>query len=351
MGKIALIIPNNLWVCPYVSIYTRAFDRIGAAYEIISWNRAGKKEDGIQYDRAEKSRNQFGLLWSYYKFASFVKKTVSEGGFDKVVVFSPQLAIFLAGYLKRHYKGRYIMDYRDLSIEQKKPFMSMFKRVLANSYANVVSSPGFLDYLPKGFDYVISHNFNFEIMTDRSNSKQYEGKDIRILTIGALRTDMNIEVMDALGNKPGYYLNFVGKGISAAYLEDYARNKHYDNVVFTGYYQKEKEPAIYKQNTLVNIVYPLIPSHISALSNRFYNSLKYRRPMIVTRNTIQGDYAEKYGVGLVIDRCENLTGDIQKYLEDLDFDIYMKRCDELLSIFVEENNLFIKTLQNFAVAN
>lgn len=351
MGKIALVVPNNLWVCPYVSIYKRAFDKLGVAYEVISWNRAGKAEEGIQYNRAEKSRNRIGIMWSYYKFACFVKKILNKGGYDKVVVFSPQLAIFLADYLKKQYKGHYIVDYRDLSIEQKKPFWRVFKKVLSSSYSNVVSSPGFLNYLPKGYDYVISHNFNFEIITDRLDSKKYEGKDIRILTIGALRTDMNIEVMDALGNEPGFYLYFVGKGISAAYLEEYAKGKNYNNVVFTGYYQKEDEPAIYEKNTLVNIVYPLIPSHISALSNRFYNSLIYKRPMIVTRNTIQGDYAAKFGVGLVVDNCDYLTGDICKYLKELDFDAYVKSCDKLLKTFVEENILFEKMLEKFALAN
>lgn len=353
MGKIALVVPNNLWVCPYVSIYTGTFDQIGVEYEVISWNRAGKEEKGIQFNREEKSRKLIGVLWSYYQFAGFVKKKLRKGDFDKVVVFSPQLAIFLANFLKNHYKGNYIIDYRDLSIEQRKPFGALFDKVLRNSYANVVSSPGFLNYLPKGYEYVVSHNFNFENVSNRNNSRihRYEGQDIKVLTIGALRTDMNIEVINALGNKLGFYLNFVGKGISAAYLEDYSKNKKISNVLFAGYYKKEEEPAIYEQNTIVNIVYPLIPSHISALSNRFYNSLIYKRPMIVTRHTIQGDYAEKYDVGLVIDNCDHLADDVNTYLKRLDFDAYKKRCDSLLNNFVEENIVFVRMLEKFAVAN
>lgn len=353
MKRIALIVPNNLWVCPYVSNYTRAFDKKGKEYEIISWNRAGIEENGIQYNRKEKSRNKIGTLWAYYKFAGFVKKSLRNGDFEKVVVFSPQLAIFLARFLKRHFKERYIIDYRDLSIEQRKPFGVIFNGVLRESYANVVSSPGFLNYLPRGYEYVVSHNFNFEnlIKSNHSETHQYEGKEIKVLTIGALRTDMNIEVMNALGNDKGFILNFVGRGNAAAFLQDYAKRKEYNNVVFSGYYQKETEPTIYEQNTLVNIVYPLIPSHISALSNRFYNSLIYKRPMIVMRNTIQGDYAEKYGVGLVIDDCMNLSEVIHRYLEELSFKAYCKQCDELLSIFVEDNIKFEKMLDGFVAPN
>jgi len=144
---------------------------------------------------------------------------------------------------------------------------------------------------------------------------------------------MNYEVMDALGNVPGFKLSFVGKGNAAEALERYAKGKGYDNVVFTGFYKKEKEPSIYKQHALVNIIYPLIPSHISALSNRFYNSLIYKRPMIVTRGTVQGDYAEQYGVGLVIDNCEKLDEIILEYQKNLDSVQYQKQCNLLLKLF------------------
>lgn len=99
---------------------------------------------------------------------------------------------------------------------------------------------------------------------------------------------------------------------------------------------------------MINIVYPLIPSHISALSNRFYNSLKYKCPMIVTKHTIQGDFAEKYGVGLVLENCDHLAENIRNYLQQLDFDEYSRRCDELLSVFVEENKQFEQLLEDFA---
>ena len=348
MGRIALVVPNNLWVCPYVSNYSRILEKNGAEYEIISWNRANKEEEGIQFNLVEKSRNLFGVLWSYFKFARFVKNTLRSGAFDKVVVFSPQLAIFMAAFLKKHYPGRYIVDYRDLSIEQKKPFWNLFKKVLKNSFANVVSSPGFINYLPKGFDYVVSHNFKLDGnggANERSNG--FDGKSIQVLTIGAIREDCNREVMDALGDTEGLTLKFVGKGIAAQSLEEYVQSKGYNNVEFTGYYDKKDEPAIIEGCTLINIVYPLIPSHISALSNRFYNSLIYGRPMIVTKGTIQGDYAERYGVGLVIKTCEHLTEMIHKYLEELDYSQYCERCDKLLKSFIVDNQRFEAVVKQF----
>lgn len=349
MGRIALVVPNNLWVCPYISNYSRILDKEGAEYEIISWNRAGKEEKGIQYNKQETTRSLIGVLWSYLKFAGFVKKTLVAGQYERVVVFSPQLAIFMVNFLKKHYRGRYILDYRDLSIEQKPLLGYLFKSALRNSYANVVSSPGFLQYLPKAFEYVVSHNFNLDRVSSVSvgNMNQVTGGCVKVLTIGAIREDRNIEVIDALGNVDGFELQFVGKGIAAKSLEEYARNKGYKNVSFTGYYEKKEEPRIIEGCALINIVYPLIPSHISALSNRFYNSLIFKRPMVVTKNTIQGDYAEKYGVGLVVDTCDHLGDKILAYLAHLDYTDYCERCERLLDAFVEENHHFENVISGF----
>ena len=342
MKKIALVIPNNLWVSPYISIYTLLFDNLKIEYDIISWDREGREEVGIQFHYKEKKRNQIAVLWSYLKYSRFLKKTIEKNGYEKLIVFTPQVGIFLSSFLEKKYKGRYILDYRDLSLEQKPIFAKLFRRVLLNSYANVISSPGFKRYLPQGFEYMVSHNFNVKIVKKilAEDSKPYSENLTTILTIGALRTDMNREVMDALGNVTGFEMSFVGKGIAADYLENYAKDRGYKNIVFTGYYKKEEEPSIYKQHAFVNIVYPLIPSHISALSNRFYNSLIYKRPMIVTRGTVQGDYAEKYGVGLVIDDCEDLDLKLNEYRMKIDFSMYSKQCNMLLDVFLKDNNKF-----------
>ena len=120
--KIALILPNNVWFCPFASIYSKLFDKFGVKYDIISWNRSGEKEDAIQYNYKLQSRNPFKLWWAYKKFASFVKFTVKKNGYDKLIVFTPQSAIFLSDFLKKEFNGKYIFDYRDLSLEQKKIF-------------------------------------------------------------------------------------------------------------------------------------------------------------------------------------------------------------------------------------
>lgn len=349
MKKIAIVVPNNLWVCPYVSIYMRVFDTLGVSYETISWNRDGRAENGIQYNKQEKSRNLLRVLFSYIMFAQFVKKTIKKNKYDRLIIFTPQLGIFLASFLQKNYKNRYIFDYRDLSIEQKPFFKKPFVKLLSNSYANVISSPGFKKYLPGGFDFILSHNFNVELVKKAlaCDEKHYQGKGISVLTIGAIRVDCNYEVIDALGNKEGISLAFIGKGDAAPELEEYAKTKGYSNVRFEGYYKKEEEPSIYRSFAVVNIIYPQIPSHQTAVSNRFYNSLIYKRPMLVTKNSTQGDYAEQYHVGLAVEDCDNLAEKLKTYLKSLDFNSYCKQCNNLLETFLEDQNKLESQINNF----
>ena len=96
-------------------------------------------------------------------------------------------------------------------------------------------------------------------------------------------------------------------------------NKGYNNIGFKGRYQKEEEGDIIRHHTMINIFYPQKASHVTALSNRFYNSLVFKRPMLVTKGGTQGYYVEKYGVGLAVENCNGLADKLKEYINSLDF--------------------------------
>ena len=349
--KIALILPTNIWFCPYASIYMNVLDRIGVNYDIISWNRRDTKENAIQYNYAPKSRNPLILLWAFYRYTSFVKKTIKENGYERLIVFSPQLAIYICDFLRDNYKNRYIFDYRDLSIEQKYYFKERFKKVLENSYANVISSPGFKQFLPKGFDYLLSHNFNVDdvrnAVEDFSDFK-IRTNPIDVLTIGGIRDySSNVQVIENLANEDGFSIRFVGKGPSAEDLRRRVEELKAKNVSFEGYYPKEKEKDYVSEASFLNIFYPRCPSHDSAISNRFYNSLIYRKPMIVTKDTIQGNYAEKYYVGVAIENCDCLSKVLRTYLASIDTKQFCESSNRLLKDFLKDYDVWEKKLLEF----
>ena len=223
--------------------------------------------------------------------------------------------------------------------------------MLKYSCANVISSPGFKKCLPKG-NYYLSHNFDENAVREALDSKAKEGGfniegGVDVLTIGAIRDySSNIEVVKALANQEGFSARFIGKGEESAMLEDYCKQNNVKNVFFKGFYQKPEEAGYVRSCTFMNIFYPRIVTHDTALSNRFYNSLIYHRPMIVTKNTCQGDYAESYQVGVAVVDCDNLTSNLQSFLLQ-DFDAYCKRCDSLLNDFLKDQEGFVNAVKVF----
>lgn len=354
MIKIALVLPGSIWFAPYVRNYTRILDERKVEYGIISWNREGDDSpNGFQYNVLCKNGHGSASFLDYRGYIKFIKQTIKEQGFNRIIVFGPQMTCLLSVFLLRHFRKRFMLDYRDLSIEQKPGFKQLYAIMLKFSCANVISSPGFKRCLPKRA-YYLSHNFDEGAVRNALENESTETSfnttnGIDILTIGAIRDySSNIEVTKAIANQEGYSLRFVGRGQGTVEkLQAYCDEVNATNVSFVGSYDKPEEADYVKASTFMNIFYPRIITHDTALSNRFYNSLIYRKPMIVTKDTVQGDYAEKYNVGVAVPTCNNLTNELKRFLQQ-DYSAYCRRCNGLLQEFMNDQSEFVNAVIAFA---
>ncbi len=351
--KIALINDTNPWYCPYHSIYENILKEKGLEYDVVYWNRMNLDEEGgIQYRSKYPTTSSFGKLLEFIRYAKFVRKVITDNEYDKIILFSSTIAIFLSPFWSKKMKGKYIVDYRDLTIEQLPFLKPAYKRVLSHSFANVISSPGFKAFLPSGFNYILSHNFDIDVVRKVVNENticsQPRQEFIDVLTIGGIRDyESNVEVIDALADKTDVKLRFVGKGPSAADLENYAKSKNVNNISFTGYYKKEEEASYIDGCTFLNIFYPRKNSHDSAISNRFYHALIHKKPMIVTANTVQGDFVGKYNLGLAVVSCDTLYDDIHDYIKNFDPVAFTDKCNSLLKSFISDYDIFKEMFINF----
>lgn len=353
--RIALILPGAIWFAPYVRIYTRILDEIKADYSIISWNRDGNDSpEGFQYNNLSGTGIGSAGLKKYFGYLRFIITTIKKERFERLIIFGPQTTCLLSLFLLFHPQIKFMIDYRDLSIEQKGGLKQIFSLMLKKSRGNVISSPGFKRCLPKGINYLLSHNFDETIVrkaiqeSGKNAFTQNNGK-IDVLTIGGIRDlTANLEVVNALGNKENFQLRFVGKGNAAPMIEEYCKQNNIQNISFVGFYKKNEEAGYIENATFLNIFYPRIITHDTALSNRFYNSLIYKKPMIVTKNTIQGDYAENYKVGVAVENCKNLSSELNNFINN-DFESYSERCNRLLATFLKDQELFVNAVRDFAI--
>ena len=351
--KIGIIIPANIWFAPYLNIYTNLFQEISIDYDIISWNRDGTEDKtGTTYSPEYINSGLLKKIRQRLNFYKFTKKIIRKNKYDRLVVFGSFSSIFLLRLLIFNYKRRYIIDIRDLSVEQNLFSKFLFKVVINNSYANVISSRGFIKHLPKCSNYFISHNFDKSTIQDALNKKCNVSNiitpPIHILTIGGIRDYIsNLEIIKKLANNSDYQLSFVGKGYASPRLKDYVDANNINNVSFRGYYEKQDEYKYINECHLLNIYYPKTRLHSSAMSNRFYHSLVYCKPMIVTNNSIQGDLTIKYKLGITIDNCKDIDNKIKHYLNNFDTSTYLKNRKELLTIFYNDYLNFEKMLLKF----
>jgi hypothetical protein len=348
--RIGLLLPANVYFCPYVKIYTRILDLNNISYHILYWDRDGIEEPAA-YRFHKLSPQNAGLgkkLFDYYLYARFLKKKLKREKYSYLIIFGSQIAIFLYPYLRRHYNQKFIFDYRDLSIEQR--LKTLFKKLLRLSKLNVISSPGFRNCLPDEFSYVLSHNFDIDLL-QQSISKEISlnglymiNNQFVILTIGGIRDyEQNAAIIKSFANNSDYQIHFIGKGVSSESLKHYAEINNVQNVHFEGFYEKTYESEYLKRCTLMNIYYPRKLSHDTALSNRFYNSLIYCKPMITTADTIQGNYAVRYHVGVAI-TSEDIASEIQHYINNFDPVTYKTGRYKLLKEFYMDYEIFERSL-------
>lgn len=346
--KIALLLSANIKLNPYVEIFRKVIDEKGIKYDVISWDRESLDEnDGIVYQcPAPNTRGKIGKMMDYYKFSCFAKKIIRRNKYDKLIVFGAAIGVFMYEFLFKHYKNSFWFDYRDLTIEQS--FMNRFKKVCDISEYISISSPGFMTAFPAQYDFILSHNFDInearETLARSPKISKNCSSPIIVSTIGGIRDfNANQEVIDNLKDKDDFQLHFIGKGPSAEPLLNYVIQNKIQNVHFQGFYLKADEWRFYQQTDLVNIYYPRIKSHETALSNRFYKSLIFRKPMIVSNRSTQGDYVEKYQLGLSVEDCLNLPSQIKEFLASYNPEEFANRCDKLLEEFVADyDNFYFK---------
>lgn len=353
--KIGLIVPGNLWFSPYVNIYTNILIQNNIEYEIISWNRDGTdKPNGTAFNLNINQLKRFQKFVPFIKYLSFIKSTIRKNKYDKLIVFGPQIALLLYPFLKKEYNNNFILDYRDLSIDQLPIFKIIFKKVLKISSLNVISSIGFKKYLPEE-NYLISHNISSDLLMNKraeTEENSLKSDDINVLTIGSIRDyEANLEVVKALANKDNIKLYFVGKGDASSLLEKYTIEHNIENIFFHGFYKKEEEEHYIEKATFLNIYYPKIKSHSSALSNRFYNSLIYNRPMIVTSSSIQGDFVEQYNLGVSVDNCNNLENKLRKFQLEFNEIQFNNSAGKLLTDFKTDYDIFQAEVLSFFKSN
>lgn len=349
--KLVLITPSNKLYMPYVNNYILLLEEKNIAYDIIIWDRFHINESGdfVYSDSKTGHKRNF---YDYLKYSRYIKKTLKKNKYDKVIVFGLQVSFFLQRVLSEYYKGKYIFDIRDYNKIIK--FINV-EKIIENSFATVISSGGYKNWLPSSKKLTLNHNINVYNTTELKqviNQNQLE-QNIKIGSIGAIRDyRVNIDFIENLKHIKQITLNYHGEGTINDDLQRYIKQNKIENVHITGRYRKEEEELLYAANNFINVLrYNDGINNYTALPNRLYNAVIYGKPLIAYKGTYLADVIKMYNLGIVISSFDQLEDYLSEKIKKFNYEKYNTGRKEFIEAVLQENLIFRDKLIQFLNSN
>ncbi len=344
--KIALIGDSNIIFMPYHNNYTTILDNAGIRYTRITWDRFQYDDEPSDIKFQDSKIGHQRSFVDYLKYVKFVKRALLKENYDRIIVFGIPIGFFMGRFLKRRFKGRYIIDIRD---HHKLLNYVKLNSIICRAAYVVISSPQYMKWLPKSERYLINHNTKLEGLEGLFDYKPTQDSVIRISYIGATRDyDINIKLIHALLNMKNFQVNFHGAGEIDGDISNYLNDNKVENVLMTGKYFRDEEPNLYLSSDFINVLrFNNGINNRTALPNRLYSSAYYGKPMLAFRGTYLDQIISKYNLGLVIDSFEDLNHQIHLYLKNFNVTEYDQGRKQYLSHVIEENKIFKEKLIEF----
>jgi hypothetical protein len=337
--KIAIIISSNTFKS-HLNYYFNFLDQHNIEYDVICWNRRMIDEPGAYaYNFSQdESKGYFYRFYSYLGYKKFVIDCLKRNCYDRIIISTIAIAILLYPYLKKHYRNKYLFDIRDYSLILYFTWF-ILNKVIDNSSATVISSPGFKNWLPKSSKYYIAHNFPFEqtngivkFITEEQRFSQ-NSELFEIATIGSLRDfEANKVIIDAFQGGNEFKLNFIGTGPAYDSIKNHVMRNDISNTFFYGFYHKEDEFELLETSDIINNFTNTDLNSRTLLTNRFYLSVVLGIPMIVRFGTYQAELCERYNLGCVLDPHKDIKDQFINFTTTFKYNEYMKGCKDFLKV-------------------
>lgn len=352
-NMIGIIFLLNLEYAPFLKKYTKELEAEGKDFEIIYWNRLQsetyEKWNTVVYEKkANLSDNKFQKMISFYKYRKFLKKTLKEKKYEKVIVLTTLTGMLIFDILLKKYRNKFIYDIRDYTFEKNYIYKFIENIIIKSSYFVAISSDGFREFLPKSSKYILSHNIVLEEVERSKNFKRQISSKVNLTFIGAVRHfEIDKEVVDIFGNDSRYEVFFHGFGLSYSMLKKYCVGK-FSNVFVTGKYNRNEKEKLLYESSVINSYYAAEKfANKFALPNKYYDTLIYKIPLWANPDVYVGERAIENGIGLNVKLNKNAPDEIFNLLNSMDWDTFDKNCDKELDTILKEDKIFVQKVKEF----
>ena len=339
----------------YVEHYLKKIEENHLSYDSIYFERYSKdtvaKENEIlfkEYCPTGGSRvKKIGIMSRY---ASLVRKAADPKKYRGIIVFTTVPSIMLMDILTKKFDGRYILDIRDYTHESISLYKKMVGKIVKHSFRTVISSKGFLSFLPPSDKYTVVHNIG-KGFREAEKARGFGRKPVNIGFVGSIRYyKENVKLLEQMKNDPDYRLVYYGTTTLDCDLKSYCEEHGVRNAEFFGKYRNSEKDAIYQNIDLVNSVYGTESTETVTLTpNRLYDAALYKIPIVASKGTFLAQLIENYGLGCSVDLDkENLPEKLNAYIKDFSAKEFTESCGKFLADVREEMTEFENAVGAFA---
>ena len=350
--KIGLIGFSTRNYIPYIEYYENIFKSNNISYECIFWDRFNNDNTKKIHVVCKPGMNKLRKIFPMYKFKMELERIIEKEQYTHLVVLTTVPGVLIWKKLLAGFKNKYILDIRDYSYEKYSWYRKIVEQLIANSYFTAISSNGFKTFLPQSDKIITCHNIGNKFSEEKEIGDLKNKEKIIIGFVGGVRYfDENCKFIQIFANNPKYQLYYIGKRNLDCDLEGYCKRNNIKNVVFKGEFKNEDKPEIYRKIDFINAIYGNKSLEVTtALPNRLYDGILFKKPIIASEGTYLGDVVDEYGLGIVINinkPTKNIIEKFDKYINNFDGVNFVKKCQEFKEkIFFEQDN-FLKHIRLF----
>lgn len=349
---IGIVLTNSLNTCPFIDKYLDVCKQLNAPYEVIMWDRTADNTCYPSNFKVHKAPSElyqpkWKKIGDFFRFRHFLTKTISEGRYDKLILLTSYAAVLCMDVLDRSYKGKYIFDFRDLTMENHTIFRSIVRHIVKNSAMTCISSPGFAETLGLD-DFIMAHNFRYKDIEEANNWQiKPVSEPINLLHIGISRGESyNKKLADIFGNDKRFAVNIIGSGNDTDTFLRYAEK--FDNIHVEGTYNNESKAGYIAQADALLYYYPCSFNCDRALANKYYDSMIYKKPLIGNINTYSGRRLAEKGLGISLDLDDPAFADrIYQYLTELNRKQFYEALQTEMDCVLAEDEEYLKAIKEF----
>jgi len=363
MKRFCIVSFCNIYLLPYASIYIESIISNGFKCDLLYWDRdciGGFNDNYTMCDKkifehkiTPKTPVIFKII-GYLKAINYFKKVLNRQCYNGIVFLQSHGAIACSSLLIKKYRNKFILDIRDYTFEKNKFYYNKEKQLINTSFANIISSPAYKDFLPIS-SYTIAHNFKplscEQIKMIQMKPKLEEYKVINISFIGTIRfMDICKKMLKLFANNEHFCLNFYGTG--SEILANYCKENDIENADFYGTFPQEKTIEFYQKTDLINNIYGNHSNYLDfALSNKLYYAALLHIPIIVCPETYMETIVKEYSLGYVFDmNINNAPARLYEWYTSYDRKVFDNGCDRFIERVKIENELFYDKCDEFVQA-